>query len=97
MIKNLFDPPLDSGIKNAVLILCENGIETFESCQGGTNHAYPGPTIRFHGDRVEGLRAYAIAARHGLNVASLSRVYDVLEGELVGPYWEITLIPNMAT
>jgi hypothetical protein len=40
---------LDSGIRDAVLLLRENGIETIESCQGGNGHAYPEPTVRFAG------------------------------------------------
>ncbi len=86
-----FDPPLDTKIKEAVNILFRAGIETFESCQGGNGHAYPEPTIRFHGDRVEGLHAFTIAMRGGLKVAALRRIYDVLDGELTGPYWEMTL------
>ena len=42
---------LDDGIREAVRILAEAGIETFESCQGGDGHAYSEPTIRFHGER----------------------------------------------
>ena len=44
---------LDSGIRDAVRILAEAGVETFESCQGGEGHAYAEPTVRFHGDRDE--------------------------------------------
>jgi hypothetical protein len=40
---------LDRGIEKAVRTLQANGIETFESCEGGPRHAYPEPTIRFHG------------------------------------------------
>jgi len=91
MINN-FSPPLDSGIENAVKILCSAGIETFESCQGGQGHSYPEPTIRFHGDRAEGLNAFVIAIRNNLKVVSLRRIYDVIDKELIGPYWEITFI-----
>ncbi len=54
-----FDPPLDPGIQNAVLLLRRAGIETFESCEGGEGHSYPEPTVRFHGHRDEGFRAFA--------------------------------------
>ena len=87
----IFDPPLDDKIKDAVSILYNEGIETFESCQGGKGHAYPDPTIRFHGNKSEGLKALHIALNNNLNVTTLRRVYDILDGELTGPYWEITL------
>jgi len=87
-----FDPPLDAGIEKAVKILCDGGVETFESCQGGKGHSYLEPTIRFYGDHVEGFRAFVIAMRHGLNIRALRRVYDILDGEIVGPYWEITFV-----
>ncbi len=90
----IFDPPLDAGIEKAVKILCDGGVQTFESCQGGNGHAYLEPTIRFHGDHVEGFRAFAIAMRHQLNINALRRIYDIIDGELVGPYWEITLAPQ---
>jgi hypothetical protein len=39
-------PDLDPGIRQAVRILREAGVETFESCEGGERHAYPEPTVR---------------------------------------------------
>jgi len=48
---------LDSGIRDAVRILAEAGVETCESCQGGKGHAYPEPTIRFYGERSAGFHA----------------------------------------
>lgn len=85
-----FDPPLDPGIAREVETLFAQGIETFESCEGGPGHAYPEPTVCFHGDRSEGLRAMSLAMRTGLGVAALRRVWPVIDGEVTGPYWEIT-------
>ncbi len=48
-----FDPPLDVGIERAVLELRENGINTFESCEGGKGHSYPEPAVRFNGSYSE--------------------------------------------
>ena len=84
-----FDPPLDKGIEKAVKILSDAGIETFESCEGGIGHAYPEPTIRFHGERFEGFKAFTIAMQNGLKVAYLRRIYETIDGELTGPYWEM--------
>ena len=88
----VFEPPLDKGIEKYVLILNEFGIETYESCQGGRGHAYPEPTIRFEGDRSEGFRALAIALQHGLPVFNLRRLWYMVDGEPVGPVWEITFL-----
>lgn len=82
--------PLDAGIRRYVLILRSQGIETFESCEGGDGHAYPEPTVRFHGNSSEGFRAFNAAMTFGLPVLSLRRVYDVNSGWLEGPWWEMT-------
>lgn len=91
-----FSPPLDGGIKRAVLILNDNGVETFESCEGGANHAFPEPTVRFHGEYAEGYRAVSVALSQGLPVSELRRVYSVEDGELKGPWWELTFAPTKA-
>lgn len=85
-----YDPPLDAGIRTAVECLAGAGIETFESCEGGAGHAYPEPTVRFHGSRAEGYRAVGVAMDNGLKVKELRRVWPLLDGELTGPYWEMT-------
>jgi hypothetical protein len=87
-----YDPPLDPGIADAVLALNEAGVETFESCGGDPGHAYPEPTVRFHGDKAEGFRALAAAMSAGLPVKGLRRVWPVNDGEPTGPWWEITLL-----
>ena len=86
-----FDPPLDAGIADAVALLCKAGVETFESCEGGLGHAYPEPTIRFHGHEAEGFRAMAVALAAGLSVSALRRVWDIHGREPTGPWWEIVL------
>ena len=84
------DMPLDTGIRDYVLILRSEGVETFESCQGGDGHCFSEPTIRFHGEQHEGYRAFSIASQHGLPVYSLRRYYNVNGKELEGPWWEMT-------
>ena len=84
------EPHLDEGIKDAVRILRECGIDTFESCEGGDGHPYPEPTVRFHGGREIGFLAYGIAMRHALPVRAIKRCWGVVDYELEGPYWEIT-------
>lgn len=85
-----FEMPLDAGIALYVLTLRDAGIETYESCEGGEGHAFPEPTIRFHGDRTEGFRALAIARQHDFPVASIKRAWPIVDGEPTGPCWEIT-------
>lgn len=85
-----FDPPLDSGIERFVMVLRANGVETFESCDGGVGHAYPEPTVRFYGNRGEGFRVLSIALQHALPISALRRIWPIQDGEPVGPWWEIT-------
>ena len=82
---------VDEGIRDAVRVLQDAGVETIESCEGGPGHAFPDPTVRFHGNSTEGFRAYSAAITRGLRVYALRRVYDVVDGELTGPWWEIVL------
>jgi len=63
-----FDPPLDEGIREIVRTLARNHVETFESWEGGTGHAYPEPTVRFEGGSAEGPRA--VAGRFGERATS---------------------------
>ena len=88
---NPFDPPLDDGIRSFVEYLTAQGIQTFESCEGGQGHAYAEPTVRFYGGRAEGYRAVWVALNSDFKVKELRRVWPLLDGELTGPYWELTL------
>lgn len=86
---------LDPGIRSVVALLDEAGIETFESCQGGDGHASYEPTVRFYGERGEGFRALAVAARHGLPVRELRRYWQInRQCEPEGPHWEMTFAPS---
>jgi hypothetical protein len=82
--------PIDRGILREVKILRDNGIETFESCEGGRGHSFPEPTVRFHGGQSEGFKALAVALQNGLRVDQLRRYYQIQNGEPAGPYWELT-------
>ena len=84
------DLDLDPSIRRTVIILMEAGVETYESCQGGTGHSFPEPTVRFHGEHAEGFRALAVAMQHGLDVVALRHVWSVIDGEPTGPTWEMT-------
>lgn len=90
----VYDPPLDPGIVSAVEALQKAGVETFESCEGGPGHTYPEPTVRFHGQKLEGFRALAAVASAGLNVSDLRRVWPIVDGEPTGPWWELTFVPT---
>jgi hypothetical protein len=83
---------LDPRIRSIVEILVANGVETFESCEGGEGHAFHVPTVRFHGNHAEGFRALAIALQHGLKVCELRRYYSIEDCEPVGPRWEMTFL-----
>ena len=82
---------LDAGIEPFVRLLQSHSIETFESCEGGPGHAFPEPTIRFHGGQSQGLLAAYIALTFGpLPIRALRRAWRMTEGELTGPDWEMT-------
>lgn len=83
-------PDLDNGIRHYVCILRSQGIETCQSCEGGTGHSYPEPTIDFCGDQSEGPRAVAAALTFGLPIAELRRTWEIRDGEMVGPLWALT-------
>ncbi len=83
------DLPLDPGIRRAVLILRREGIETFESCDGGAGHAFAEPTIKFHGNAWAGYKAFAVAMENGLPAARIQYVWHEVDGQLQGPWWEI--------
>jgi hypothetical protein len=83
------DLDLDAGIRRAVLILRSAGIETFESCEGGAGHAFPDPTVKFHGGAWAGYHAFAIAMEHRLPVLRMQQVYGIANGQLEGPWWEL--------
>lgn len=85
-----FEPPLDPGIRDIVIALVAQGIETFESCEGGEDHAFPEPTVRFEGDLPEGPRAVAVALAFGLPISRLRRTWGIRDGMLHGPWWEMT-------
>lgn len=81
---------LDPGIRRAVKVLMENGVETYESCQGGPGHAYAEPTVRFHGSEAAGWHALAVCIDHSLPVDRLSRTWTVQRRHVShGPTWEL--------
>jgi hypothetical protein len=93
-----WESELDPRIAAYVKTLRENGVETFESCESGPGHAFPEPTIRFHGKRPEGLRALAVAQTYGMPIGELRRSWPIIDGEPTGPYWELTFyLPSLAS
>jgi hypothetical protein len=84
-----FDPPLDVGVREYVEALVDRGVVTFESCEGGDGHAYTEPTVRFHGDRDAGRRAFAVCRDCGFPVAAVRRTWPVVDGRMTGPHWEL--------
>jgi hypothetical protein len=83
--------PIDPGIVRVFRALNDAGVETFESCQGGPGHSRDRPTVMFHGSQFAGWEALAIAMKLGLPVRTIQRVWSIIDGEPVGPDWEITL------
>jgi hypothetical protein len=89
-------PGLDEGIAHAVTVLRRAGVPTYESCEGGSGHAFPEPTVRFGGNMAEGFAALAVAMQHpeiGLRVYELRRVWRIDDGEPTGPWWDLVFRP----
>jgi len=80
---------VDEGIRAYVKVLRSNGVETYESCEGGEGHSFPEPTTRFCGQQSDGFRTLAVALQHALPVSELRRVWVLQDHEPVGPNWEL--------
>src|ERR1700730_2442676 len=91
--ESYFEPPLDEGIREIVITLVANGVETFESCEAGRGHSFPEPTVRFEGSASEGLRAISVALENGLPVRRLRHAWGFENGLIHGPWWEMTFDP----
>ena len=98
LVSHFWTDRLDGGIRPAVVVLFEAGVETFESCEGGDDHlenpggkhAYPEPTVRFHGDEGAGWHALSVLIALNFPVASLRRIWTCYGGIPTGPSWEVT-------
>ena len=80
---------LDPIVAEYVRVLRANGVETFESCEGGDGHAAVEPIVRFFGDKSEGFHAMDVALKQGLPVLELRRYWQIVDGEPCGPHWEL--------
>ena len=83
---------IDAEIAPFVEALRSGGVETYESCQGGEGHSFPEPTIRFFGNVGAGFHALSVAMTHRLPVSTLRRTWRVIDGEPVGPTWEMPFV-----
>lgn len=90
-MRNFEELNLDPGISLVVKILMENGIKTFESCQGGHGHAYNVPTVCFEGDQTEGYKVFAMLAQLNFVVINLKRSWPIQNNEIGAPYWQLEL------
>lgn len=89
--------PIDPGIVRAVRALVEAGIQTYESCEGGPGHSRDRPTVMFRGSQFAGWEALGVAMRVGLPVRAIQRVWSIIDGEPVGPDWEIVFHRDSVT
>jgi hypothetical protein len=70
---------VDNGIRPAVEILNRHGFKTFESCEGGNDHAFADAVVRFEGNEFDLLRAYEICECYRLCVNECKRVYRKID------------------
>lgn len=77
---------LDPKISLLVKRLWDAGVHTYESCQGGTGHASREPFIKLYGVPADQWRALAVCQDYGFDVRTISRTWDIDNGEPSGPY-----------
>jgi hypothetical protein len=82
--------PIDMGIVRAVKVLRDAGIHTIESCEGGSGHSYPEPTVKFSGGPARGWQALGILMDYGLPVHRIGQVWTMTYGRPTGPDWIVT-------
>ena len=68
---------MDPGIVLAVRTLRRAGVRTVWSCEGGTGHPHPLPTITFKGDVTEAQRVIRIAREARLGPRALRRLWEL--------------------
>lgn len=88
-LTNIEEDKLDEGIKPIVLFLRSKGVETFESCDGTEGHCLNQPTIRFWGDKNEGLRVTYLCLEKAIPLLEVRRVFIIEDQEIQSPFWEI--------
>jgi hypothetical protein len=94
---------LDPGIRKAVRILQETGIQTLSSCQGRNRPGYSPerdgphhgdwPYVIIHGTAAHAFIAMGAALKEGLPVRSIEQswfVYPEAPATPIGPQWRIT-------
>ena len=86
--EGLVDKTLDATIHSAVLTMRRAGIEPFESHEGKRGQAFDMPTIKFRGNALAGYKALM---DNGFAVSRVKHVWEVANGQLEGPWWEIVL------
>ena len=86
---NVVDLPGDPGMRDAIKLLRDNGIDVLDSFVPDSD-ATGAPTIRFQGNAWAGYKAFAIAMESGLSVGRIQRVWGATDGQIEGPWWEIT-------
>ena len=94
---------LDPGIREAVRILQNSGIDTLSSCEGRANPGYDPkrdgphhgdwPYVTISGTAADAFTALGAAIKEGLSVRSIEQswfVYPEAPCVPVGPQWRIT-------
>lgn len=85
-----FDPPLDPSFERLLNTYLRRILKHLNRVRAEKGHACSEPTVRFHGNRSEMCKAVGVALSMGFWVKELKRVWPGIDGELTGPYWEMT-------
>ena len=86
--EGLVHKTLKANIDNAARTMHRAGIDVFESHEGESGQAFDGPAIKFRGNALAGYKALM---DNGFAVSRVKHVWEVANGQLEGPWWEIVL------
>lgn len=85
---------LDPEIQTIVNLLRSQGVETCQSCQGGTGHSYPDPTVDFVGTESAGWKALAIAIDFAMPVFELRRKWRIDHTMPTECLWQLVFVKS---
>jgi hypothetical protein len=81
---------MDPGFRETIRILWDNGVETDESCEAREGIATPNLPYAFMAITQRVLGRWPLQCKHGLRVDELRRHWHMIDGEPVGPHWQLT-------
>lgn len=84
---------LDKGIRFPVRVVNAAGIRTNQSCQGGSGHSYPYPSIDIEDSPTVGFAVLHALEQYGIRCRAINRHWriDAEDGTVADVFWRIEL------